>query len=74
MTTGRLAPSIDALAMPLEGPAYMLSDEHKALGRALLKQGAVATYAGLLLTHAGRAAVESLRKIAPQLLLERYQT
>jgi hypothetical protein len=60
-------PSLDALAMPLEG-GYALGAGDVQLGRDLLEIAATSVQAGVVSTPAGRAAVAWLEAHAPELL------
>lgn len=57
-----LPPSLDALAMPLEG-GYALGREHIVLGRALLESAATTISHGAAMTEAGQRAIEVLRML-----------
>jgi hypothetical protein len=63
----RQLPSLDALAMPLEG-GYLLGPNEIALGRQLLESAATSVADDVVSTEAGRAAIDWLWTHAPELL------
>jgi len=60
LALGKPLPSLDDLALPLEG-GYALAPEHVTLGRTLLEQQATSTALGIVTTKAGAAALQWLR-------------
>lgn len=61
-------PSLDQLAFPLEGPAYMLPEEHKKLGRQILEARATQAAAGIYVGKASTEGIKWLKAHAPELL------
>lgn len=63
----RALPGLEQLVMPLEGGYALGANEHE-LARDLLEVAATSVSKGVVTTEAGRAALDVLRHVAPDLL------